>query len=263
VTVALPQPGSWPAEPSGPGACTSSTTSEKTALRYGIDGWPYLLALTATALAAAVVGFRRRPAFAVAALAAAPAASGWWYAVRGKLGLRDAILDAVAWRGDEDVVDLGAGAGLLAIRAAHRTCGRVVACDLFVAKDLLCNGEARLRRNAARSGVRLDVVRADVRSLPLPDASADVVLSALCLHNVPNAEGRRTALREVVRVLRPGGTLVLSDLAHVDDEYAPQLHRAGLHVETRGRVRGTFPPQRLVIAQPPLTGAFSCTTKGS
>src|SRR4051794_27212056 len=166
-------------------------TSEKTALRYGIDGWPYLLGLTATAAAGAVVGLRRPGAFVVAALAAGPAALGWRYALRGKLGLRNAVLDAVGWRGDEDVVDLGAGAGVLAIGAARRTCRRVVAVDLFIAKDLLGNGEDRLRRNAARGGVTLDVVRADVRSLPLPDASADIVLSALCLHNVPDAERTR------------------------------------------------------------------------
>jgi arsenite methyltransferase len=225
--------------------------SEKTALRYGIDGWPYLLGLTATAVGGAVVGPRRRAGFFFAALAAGPAALGWRYALRGKLRLRDAVLDAVEWRGDEDVVDLGAGAGLLAIGAALRTRRPVVALDLFIAKDLLGNGEDRLRRNAARAGVTLDVVRADVRAQPLPDTSADVVLSTLCLHNLPDAEGREHALRELVRVLRPRGTVVLADLAHVDDEYAPALRRAGLRVETRGRIRGTFPPQRLLIARRP------------
>jgi len=75
-----------------------------------------------------------------------------------------------------------------------------------------------------------------------------VVLSSLCLHNVPGADGRRDALAEVVRLLRPGGTAVISDLAHGDDEYAPFLRGAGLTVEQRGRVPGTFPPQRLLVA---------------
>lgn len=90
--------------------------------------------------------------------------------------------------------------------------------------------------------------REDVRSTGLDAHSMDVVLSALCLHNIPTAEGRREALAEVTRILRPGGTVVISDLAHVDDEYAPALRRAGLDVRTHGRIPNTFPPQRFLIA---------------
>lgn len=58
--------------------------------------------------------------------------------------------------------------------------------------------------------------------------------------------------------MRPGGTVVITDLAHVDDEYAPYLARVGMTVVRLERVSGTFPPQRLVFARLPesalLTG---------
>ncbi len=41
---------------------------------------------------------------------------------------------------------------------------------------------------------------------------------------------------------------MISDLAHIDDEYAPTLRHAGLDVRTHGRIPNTFPPQRLLIA---------------
>lgn len=222
--------------------------------RYGVDGWPYLAGLTAATAAlvsAAVAAPRLRKAAAASALVpAVPAALGLRYVLVGKLRLRDLLLDQVDWRGDEDVVDLGTGTGLLAIGAAKRTGGAVHAVDLFVSKDLSSNGPERLARNSLLEGVpgRVHVRRVDVRATGLPDGAADVVVSSLCLHNLPERHDRAAALHEAVRLLRPGGTVVLSDLAHVDDEYAPHLRAAGLSVTT-SRAPGTFPPQKFLVAR--------------
>jgi len=150
------------------------------------------------------------------------------------------------------VVDLGSGSGLLGLGAAARTGGVVHCVDLFVATDLSGNTPDRLRANAAALGVadRVRVHRTDTRATGLPDACADVVLSSLCLHNLADAGARGEALDEVVRILRPGGTVVVSDLAHVRAEYAPHLEGRGLAVRTE-RVPGTFPPQRLLVAHRP------------
>ncbi len=57
----------------------------------------------------------------------------------------------------------------------------------------------------------LDVVVADARRLPLPDASIDLAVSNYCLHHITDAE-KLVALRELARVLRPGGRLVFGDM---------------------------------------------------
>jgi SAM-dependent methyltransferase len=219
-----------------------------------VDGWPWLagLSLAATGLAvlAPAVPRVRRVAAIAALVPAVPAALGLRYVAVGKHRLRDRLLDEVAWHGDEQVVDLGAGTGLLALSAALRTHGTVHAVDLFIGKDLSGNGPLRLASKARIVGVadRLQVHRVDVRATGLPTAVADVVLSSLCLHNLPEATERAAALDEAVRLLRPGGTLVLSDLAHVEDEYAPHLRGAGMSVCT-ARAPATFPPQRVLVGR--------------
>lgn len=151
------------------------------------------------------------------------------------------------------VLDVGACAGLLGIGAAHRAPrGRVHCVDLWVRRDLSGNGPARLLHNAALEGVaeRVEVRTCDARALDLPDASVDVVVSALCLHNLPNEQGRRAAAEEIARVLRPGGHVALSDLAGTD-QLAAWLQGKGLKVLTDERAPGTFPPQKLLIATRP------------
>lgn len=240
-------------------------------LRYGVDGAPYVLGLTAAALGFVAVGVgaarpprARRIAFALAALTGTPAVLGIRYVLRGKLALRDRLLDEVVWRGDEVVVDLGSGAGLLGIGAAHKTRGAVHCVDLFIGKDLLGGSPQRLAQNARREGVeaRVEIHREDVRALSLGDDSVDVVLSTLCLHNLADAGARRQALAEIVRVLRPGGAAVISDLAHVDDEYAPALRQAGLDVRVTGRLPGTFPPQQALVAQAPRPPSAASPASG-
>ncbi|MFX5747261.1 class I SAM-dependent methyltransferase, partial [Acinetobacter baumannii] len=88
----------------------------------------------------------------------------------------------------------------------------------------------------------------DARSLSFDDATFDVVVSMLCIHNIDGEPGRARALDEMVRVLRPGGAIVLADLAGIDS-YAKHLRGVGLEVETTGIARGTFPFQRLLVAR--------------
>ena len=107
---------------------------------YGIDGYPYLVGLSAAALvcwvASGLLGAYGRPAFAialalVALLPAAPAVLGLRYVLHGKLRHRDRLLDRVAWKGDEQVLDVGTGGGLLLIGAARRApTGRASGIDI-------------------------------------------------------------------------------------------------------------------------------------
>lgn len=98
---------------------------------------------------------------------------------------------------------------------------------------------------------RIGLWREGVRVLSLPMDNVDVVLSRLCLHTIDAREGRGAALRELVRVLTPGGLVVVADLAHLDEEYAALLRDLGLTVQLLGAVPRTFPRQRLMRATAP------------
>jgi arsenite methyltransferase len=85
--------------------------------------------------------------------------------------------------------------------------------------------------------------------MAVPDASFDVVLSNLCLHNIYWMPSRRQAVREIARVLRPGGRAVLSDYKHMR-EYAAELEACGLDVRLYPLDwTGTFPPLRILVAE--------------
>jgi SAM-dependent methyltransferase len=97
----------------------------------------------------------------------------------------------------ERVLDAGAGDGNVALACVRRG-AEVDACDI---------AEAMVARGRDRCGDAVRWTRADVQALPYPDGVFDVVISTFGAALAPRA--RRTA-RELVRVLRPGGRVVLA-----------------------------------------------------
>lgn len=73
----------------------------------------------------------------------------------------------------------------------------------------------------------MELQTADMTALPLADASVDVVVSSLAIHNIPDQSARDTAVREAARVLRPGGRLAVVDIREVP-RYADQLTAVGM-----------------------------------
>jgi ubiquinone/menaquinone biosynthesis C-methylase UbiE len=65
-------------------------------------------------------------------------------------------------------------------------------------------------------------------SLPFSDASFDVVTSALAIHNIPTSGGRYRAVDEAMRVLRPGGQLIIADFWPMARKYAAHIGRGTL-----------------------------------
>jgi arsenite methyltransferase len=156
---------------------------------------------------------------------------------RGKFAVWAELLESLHLSGGEHVLDVGCGRGAVLTMVAKRLPrGRGVGIDLWRTADQSGNGPDATLGNLFTEGVRerCELVTGDMQSMPFPDASFDIVVSSIAIHNIRRRSGRRNAIDEIARVLKPGGRLMLADLAWTGS-YAAQLRERGFdHVHRRG-----------------------------
>jgi arsenite methyltransferase len=181
------------------------------------------------------------------------------YVRYGKFRHRDFMLGMHTWRGDENVLDVGCGRGLLLAGAAKRIAalsgsGHATGIDVWSNVDMGGNSAAATQHNLDLEGVYplCTLVSKPAQEMSFPDADFDVIVSNLCIHNIYDCPTRRQALHQIVRVLKPGGIALISDYK-LTGEYAEEFRSSGLIVEKRrGSFLTTFPPLTVIIARKPV-----------
>jgi arsenite methyltransferase len=139
----------------------------------------------------------------------------------------------------ETVLDLGSGGGIDVLLSAKRVGPRGKAHGLDMTDEML----ALARENAQKAGVEnVEFHKGYIEEIPLPDASVDVVISN-CVVNL--SADKAKVLREVARVLRPGGRFAVSDV--IADEGMDDATRADMQAYT-GCVAGALTEQKFRAA---------------
>jgi SAM-dependent methyltransferase len=177
-----------------------------------------------------------------------------WSSKVGKLHQRQLLIESLHLKGNETMLDVGCGRGLLLNEAAqHLPNGRALGVDLWQSADQSGNWPEVTMQNARAEGVvdRVEIKTGDMRELPLPDASVDVAIASLSIHNIPTTDGRAKAIQEIHRVSKPGGQVALLDFM-ATDEYFGSLQALGWEAISRsGPSFWMFPPVRVVRGRKP------------
>ena len=145
------------------------------------------------------------------------------FLLRGKLRqLRRRTIDLARIQPGDTVLDVGCGTGTLALNVQQRagTAGHVWGIDPGPQQI------ARARSKAARRKLPVAFRIGVIEQLDFPDETFDVVLSTIMLHHLPG-DLKRQGLAEIVRVLKPGGRLVIADFKRPYEQRQPSRHGGG------------------------------------
>ena len=157
----------------------------------------------------------------------------WLLTLGRERRFRERLLEPARLQPGESVLDVGCGTGSLAVAAKRRVgpTGSVYGIDASPAMI------ARATKKATKASAEVTFELGLAESLVFPDGRFDVVLSTVMLHHLPR-KVREQSVREMRRVLKPGGRLLVVDFAGASPNGRGPLvhfHRRG-HVEPRALV---------------------------
>ena len=134
----------------------------------------------------------------------------------------EAVFRALELDQGKVLLDLASGAGNYSLSIA----GSEGSGSVIHAFDLWEEGIAQLKRRAAEAGLtNITAAVADItKKIPVEDSTADVCLIATALHDLVQERGGEGVLREVARVLKPAGRLVVVEFQKVDGPPGPPRH---------------------------------------
>ena len=207
---------------------------------YGIDSLAIVATLFVLGLAGVGIGaFAASPwrwiGYALGGYFLLGACGMLFYSKTGKLAMRERLLNDLTWQGSEQVLDVGCGRGLLTVGAARRlTSGKAMGVDVWLRNAVSGNAARSVVENAKVEGVadRVEVQEGDARKLPFPDESFDAVISNFVLHEMNTRDDRKQIVREIARVLKPGGHIGLVDFIFTE-ECVQDLGRSGVTASRR------------------------------
>jgi ubiquinone/menaquinone biosynthesis C-methylase UbiE len=137
-------------------------------------------------------------------------------------------LDALDWRGVRDILALGCGTGVEVRELLRRPsfAGRITALD--ISPVLIAKAQKFTQGESIPDPVDWRV--GDAQALDLPDASFDLVLAHTLVSHVPDPE---RVVREIARVVRPGGTAVILDGDYATMTYGTDDAEAGRRMDEK------------------------------
>lgn len=236
-------------------------SNPKPAGDYGVDA-PYVPIISGAAglifLALGVLSPSPLP-FITAFVLLAQAAIYLHTTRRGKFVAWARILDGFAQTPPATSLDVGCGSGMVAIMSAARfPSAAATGLDLWRTQDQSGNSDEAAGANAKAAGVadRVTFLTGDMTALPMDDGAFDLITANAAIHNVSDRDLRRTVIKELLRVARPGAQIAIVDMRHTG-QYADDLRALGAE-DVRHRslgpiawYGGPWTASRLVTARAP------------
>lgn len=170
----------------------------------------------------------------------------------GKFKMRAKIIQRLSIKGDEIVLDVGCGRGLMLNGVASQlNSGKAYGIDIWNQKDQSGNSCDAVMQNAKIEGTesKIEVINSDMRKLPFKDEYFDIIVSSLAIHNLKKEEEMKKALLELARVAKKGCKIAILDLAHTRF-YERILLSQGFDIEHIDKHQlQIFPPAKVLYAR--------------